>query len=324
MNLICNELTKRGWPVSLVPINSSVDDFVKLTCEVFPIDRQWQAGLWDTFFAIHKFTQIVKVWKPDIVILNCDLPELFGVFISTPAKLIAVEHVNRPWVTRTHLGKVVRKLLKYRGLVWAAVSSHLRIWPDNHNPVAVLINPIVPWRVIPISDSSKTSPLESLIFIGRLAPQKRPEWLLEIAFLTDFPMRIIGEGPLSENLKEKATAKMLNINFEGQIEQPWSSVSSGDLLIVPSEYEGDGLVVIEGLGQGIPMLLADIPDFRRFNFPDRNYCKDAKDFAIKIREYSNHINDLKIPKELRDKILAARSLEVVGNSWEEFLTTFIQ
>ena len=96
-------------------------------------------------------------------------------------------------------------------------------------------------------------------------------------------------------------------------------IKEGDLLIVPSGYEGDGLVVVEGLQQKVPMLLSDIPDFRRFGFPDSNYCVDPADFVNRISEYKNRINELKVPASLRGEILNSRTPKVVGDSWVSYL-----
>lgn len=111
------------------------------------------------------------------------------------------------------------------------------------------------------------------------------------------------------------------VGFLGRVDNPWLEVVPGDLLIVTSMSEGDGLVVIEGLQYGIPMLLIDIPDLRRFNFPDRNYCTDLQDFVDRINSFKENLSALKIPSIVADEILSSRSLAAVGNTWEKFLNS---
>jgi len=321
MNLACNELSKRGWPISLVPINSSPNDQVTPNCEVFPLERQWRGGLISTLTAIWKFQRIINDWKPEVIVLNCDLPELFGATQFSRSRLVVVEHVDRPWITRMVLGRVIRRILKLRKAKWVAVSSHLLIWPNSLNPDAILPNSILTSQAnLKVSNKfKKTNRVERLIFIGRLAPQKRPDWMIKIGKITGIPVSFIGDGAMRESMQSLAIASELNFTFHGRLEDPWAAIEVGDLLIVPSEYEGDGLVVIEGIQKGMPMLISDIPDFRRFRLSELNYCRSIQDFANSIIRFRTDISSLLIPPSISTEILFARSPKNVGDVWEEFL-----
>ena len=323
MNLVCNELVKRGWPIALVPINAGPHDEVIPSCEVFPVERKWRGTLADTTSAIWKLNRVVKSWTPDIIVLNCDLPELFGALLLSRRQLIAVEHINRPWINRRTLGRIVRQILRFRKVKWVAVSAHLSIWPTGKIPDSVLLNSI---STMSMPLESKLNPTYSneirrLFFVGRLAAQKRPKWLLEIGRQTNLPVEVIGEGIMRKSLEELARHFEMKANFRGQITQVWEQVEDGDLLIVPSEYEGDGLVVIEGIQQGLPMLLADIPDFRRFGLPDKNYCKDINEFVKKIDLFRTNQVELLVPENIARSILAPRSMLAVGNMWEDYFNS---
>jgi glycosyltransferase involved in cell wall biosynthesis len=317
MNLLANELTKRGWPVSLVPINSSAPDQVVPVCPVFPMDRIWNGSFINTVVAFWNFKKVVHSWKPDIIVLNCDLPELFGCLLPGTHKLVAVEHSSQPWGQRKHLGKIVRRILRSRKARWAAVSTHLNIWPLNDKPNAVLQNSIL----LPQECNSRVadSAIKRLVFIGRLSQEKRPDLALEIAKLTNLELIIIGDGLLKKELEKKAQHELVQASFLGWVEDPWREIQAGDLLVVTSSFEGDGLIVIEGLAHGIPMLLSDILDLRRFNFPDRNYGKDLKGFVALCEKFRYKLHDLCVPDEISNNILDSRSIEIVSTAWENFL-----
>jgi len=321
MNLVSNELLKRGWVVSVVPINSSNADKIKVLCEIFPMGRKWQGGFWGTAKAQLKFNRLVASWNPDLIILNCDLPELFGALLLSKKPLIAVEHVNRPWASRSILGKLVRKILEIRKTTWVAVSTHLKIWPNESFPEKVILNSIdIGEKNLDVQGTKgNLCALRRIVFIGRLAPQKRPHWLLEIASLTEIPLVVIGAGVLRDTLEIESNTKNLRTTFTGQMTDPWASVGQGDLLLVPSEYEGDGLVVIEALEREIPFLLSDIPEFRRFNFPENIYCKDIIEFVKRIKDCSENLEGLSIPSITSNQILNLRTIDSVGDAWEEFL-----
>jgi glycosyltransferase involved in cell wall biosynthesis len=317
MNLLANELTKRGWPVSLVPINSGKPDQVVPVCSVFPLNRIWNGSFLNTVVAFWNFNKIVNSWKPDIIVLNCDLPELFGALLFGTHKLVAVEHSSRPWGRRKLLGRIVRRILKLRKTHWAAVSTHLNIWPSGDKPNAVLQNSIL----LPRESDSRfaDSVIKRLIFIGRLSREKGPDLALEIAKLTKLKLVIIGDGLMRQELEKRAQQDSTQAFFLGWLEAPWVEIQPGDLLIVTSSFEGDGLIVIEGLAHGIPMLLSDISDLRRFNFPERNYGKDLNDFVALCENFRHKLHDLRVPEEISTGILEARSIETISTEWENFL-----
>jgi glycosyltransferase involved in cell wall biosynthesis len=317
MNLVCNELTKRGWPISLVPINFGPPDKVLPTCQVYPLGRRWKGGLMGTAYAFVKMKQILKSWKPEIIVLNCDLPEMFGALLFGNHQVVAVEHATNPWTNHLTLGKIVRKILVFRKVIWVAVSTHLTIWPSERAPSAVLRNPI-----IPIGENEGIPSINSisrLVYMGRLSPEKRPGLAIEIALKTNFGLSIIGDGYLREQLEHQALRDSLDVSFLGRVENPWLKVKSGDLLIVPSVFEGDGLVVLEGLQRDIPMLLTDIPDFRRFGFPEVNYCSSIANFVSRIDDFKDNLEALKIPNEVSHYLLRERDIEIIGTAWEAFL-----
>jgi glycosyltransferase involved in cell wall biosynthesis len=317
MNLVCNELTKRKWQVSLVPINSGITDGVVLECEVFPLERNWNGTLLNTVESIWKFNKVVTKWDPEVIILNCDLPELFGSLLFSRRKLVVLEHTSKAWAKRSALGRIVRKVLTLRKPIWAAVSNHLTIWPNLGKPQVILQNSIIlPGKKIEISSSNQ---IKRLVFIGRLSREKRPEFALEIARATNLEIIFIGDGVLNNELRDKALKESIKANFLGWIDKPWLNVKNGDLLIVPSSLEGDGLTVVEGLAISAPMLLADIPDLRRFDFPDKQYCASVNDFVVTIFKFKDKIDELVLDEKSSQAVLSTRSINIVGDAWTEFL-----
>lgn len=319
MNLLANELMHQGFKVGLVPINSGPADQVRPLCEVMPLSRTWPGGLRDTIIAYLKFFQVIKKWKPDILILNCDLPELFGALLIKSVPLVVVEHTSFPWNKRKRVGLIVRRILAFRGANWVAVSSHLEAWPNCISFIGVIPNPIN--QVLERPGLEDNVVLKRIIFIGRLSFEKRPEWLLEIAKLVPYPIEIIGDGALREELENSAIKEHLSVKFHGQQLRPWDLIDQGDLLVVSSQYEGDGLVLIEAMLHQCPVLVADIPDLRRFKLPERNYCLGPKDFIRTIMNFEKNLNSLVIPNDLCQPELSSRSISSVGKNWAKVLKT---
>ena len=322
MNMMANEFLDRNYDVKIVTINQADDDFIKIRAPHNPLNRRKENFLIDTIKAFLNYQNILRDFKPNFIIVNCDLPELFALLTFTREQQIIVEHANPAWSTRRLIGLIVRTLLILKGSKFVAVSEHLSIWPFMRKPDRIILNPIPSDLKLPKINKYEQKPIERVVFIGRLAnPQKRPQVLLDIAKATGLKILFIGDGYERKSLAKIANRESLQIEFAQFCENPWLLLCESDLLIVPSLFEGDGLVVIEALLAEIPFLLSDIPDFRRFNFPDYFYCLSINDYVRKILENPNSNQVQRIPDELRNKVLEARQIEKVGNSWEEYFNS---
>jgi glycosyltransferase involved in cell wall biosynthesis len=320
-NIIVNELTKAGLRVSLSTVNLTPPDSVIIECEHFEIGRPWRGGFISTVKALIKLQFVVFKWKPQILVLNCDLPELLGSVLIGGFKVIAVEHASQPWPRRNTLGKMIRFLLNMRSTKWIAVSGHLKIWGLNRRPEIVISNPILAQLdsdyKLRLNFSAK---IGRLVFMGRLSDEKNPELLLEIATLSRLPVRYIGDGPLRANILNKARELSLSVECLGYKTKPWEFLGANDLLIVPSNNEGDGLVLVEAIANRVPIIVRAIPDLLRFELPTHNYCSSALDFSDRISKYSNEIEKLIIPESNRDLIMIQRNSSKIASQWIEFLT----
>ncbi|NKI19559.1 glycosyltransferase [Spongiibacter sp. KMU-166] len=97
---------------------------------------------------------------------------------------------------------------------------------------------------------------EYLIWVGRLDYQKDPLKFLELAKITSRPAIIVGDGPLEKDVKDfisanKLNEKVLHLPFQ---ENVMSLIANAYLLIMTSRFEGFGLVLVEALAAGTPVI----------------------------------------------------------------------
>ncbi len=318
MNILVNELHSRNLDVLLVPINSGPRDQVVPRCRVIELNRNWKSGIIETLKSFVKFQKLVFREKPSIIVLNCDLPEMFGALLVFSSKqLVVVEHSSFPWKTRSKLGRIVRRILLIKSSNWVCVSDHLRIWPFKLLPDAVIPNPLYLTQLK--STSRPNGKISRLVFIGRLSLEKGPNTFLEICSATNLPGLMIGEGRMRSELESHVKEKGLNVNFAGQQLYPWELINRNDLIIIPSEYEGDGLVLLEAMARNHSMLVNDIPDFRRFNLLEVNYCRSPKEYRDRILTNLGNIQSLSIPEGISKELLRSRAVDSVGDEWVDFL-----
>lgn len=92
-------------------------------------------------------------------------------------------------------------------------------------------------------------------YVGRLVPQKRLEVLVEaMASLPDVTLALIGEGELRADLEELCAALGSRARFLGLRPDAASLMSAFDVFCLPSRWEGLGVVLLEAMAAGIPIV----------------------------------------------------------------------
>jgi glycosyltransferase involved in cell wall biosynthesis len=317
MNQLCNQFQKSGLNVELLAIESGPLDLEAFSGKVSTLNRN--KGSLGTASALFRFIRFVHKKSIGTALLNCELPELFGLFLPLKTKLIVIQHNPKPWSRNTALGKLVRRLLRARSAIFISVSDHMKVWPDNSSPAAVIPNPLT-INYQPIQSTSDV--LERLIYIGRLVDyQKNPQQVIRIANQVRLPVKFIGTGNFKSGLEAFARHQGVTIEFAGYHNNPWCELAPGDLLIVPSLEEGDGLVVLEACAANVPILLSDIPDFRKFELGNQHYCISDEDYVAAIEEYRIKLTRLKVNVADAKRLISERDVSKIEKKWLPFFNS---
>jgi glycosyltransferase involved in cell wall biosynthesis len=311
---VYEELLARGINIRLCVLNRTQSDVIPL--EVIALSRVWNAGLVATYRCFKDFKNLVEIEKPNILIAHCELPELFSAFLrNAELRIICVEHTTRPWHRRKPLGALVRIILKLKQAQWVTVTSTSPpIWFGAKKPICIA-NPVSH----SISDSSHLSNAP-LVFVGRIRKEKRPEWAIEAAIANKLQIDVYGDGQQLPLLKKKYSKNSTLVKFRGHIRKPWNEINPKALVIVSSEFEGDGLVVVESILNGNPILLLDNKDLRRFNLPNANYFDSQEDLNFKVSvAQKNKIPIFQPSQEIQIRIAEERNLQKIVTLWEKLL-----
>ena len=317
MNILARELVKNGHNVNLVAINDSLPDLIDPKCEVLEIKRNRKSGILSLLRSIRLLNSFVKTFEPNILLINCELPELLTCFVKFNKRLVVIEHASKPWRNRRKLGFIVRLLLKIRGSIFITVSKSIIAWPFFVNFDSTIENAIfVNEKTFSHPNKSK---IQRLVFIGRLSAEKNPRMFIEICKLTNLPGLFIGSGDEESNLREFVGGD--KIDFLGYQQDPYNFVKNSDLILFTSDSEGDGLVVVEALSHNLPVLLRETVDFLKFDLPVKHYCNSLNDFSRVIVENIQNLENLVIPQNLSQKITSSRNPKVIYEKWKFFLDT---
>lgn len=107
---------------------------------------------------------------------------------------------------------------------------------------------------------------EQILYAGRLATHKRLDLLIH-AFARlkhrhpGYRLKLIGSGPEEQSLNQIVNSMELqqDVLFETKLEERelYEEISRSKLFVLPSEREGQGLVVIEAMALGTPVVAND-------------------------------------------------------------------
>lgn len=112
----------------------------------------------------------------------------------------------------------------------------------------------------------KDSQTIAFICVGRLHQIKGYDRLIEVFKqlneknkLINVSLNIYGDGPERENILKKISDYSLEkiIKLKGQIDNPYNEMQKSDFLLLPSYFESFGIVIVESMSCGTPVLACD-------------------------------------------------------------------
>lgn len=273
-----------------------------------------------------EYIDLLDSFQPDIIHSNRFLGEFITAYdVRSTIKYVCHGHDNmiqfQPLIIKTLINK--EKLLHYLefrflkrkkyNLVptyFLANSTHTfnyykKVLPKSQKKNTKLIqlgfnfnNFFIEKRAIP---NSKIK----LINVGSYQPKKNQQFLIDVAVVlknrgVDFEINLIGNGSEFENVKKKIEDKNLeNYVFQRGLQsnvREWYQRS--DIYLHSANYEPFGLVLLEAMAAGLPIITLDGKGNRDIIENDKNgYMfeeENAELFTDKIIEYSSSHKKYKV------------------------------
>jgi len=130
--------------------------------------------------------------------------------------------------------------------------------------------------------------------VSRLVPQKNLPLLLgalkelNSQESPEFNLTIVGSGPLKTELHSLSADLGIEklVTWKGQLQDVLSFYRSLNVFVLPSDYEGFGLVLLEAMSQGIPVIarrISAVPEVMGEEHPGLVDSVSPVDLALKIR-----------------------------------------
>jgi glycosyltransferase involved in cell wall biosynthesis len=128
-------------------------------------------------------------------------------------------------------------------------------WGINNKKIKVIYNSVD-------SEKFRKNNLQKkfdLITVCRLVPWKGLEELIDFAIKLDLSLLIVGEGPLKNDLFEKASKLKTNIHFVGHVsnDEIVTLLNQSKVFVLNSDYEATSYALIEAKMCGLPVIARD-------------------------------------------------------------------
>jgi glycosyltransferase involved in cell wall biosynthesis len=222
----------------------------------------------------------LRTLKPDVLHAHLPRAELFGYLISGRASAFVVSrHNTEPfWPSGPSLvSKLLTRLVDHRSTRLIAISNAVlasRSLSDGSGlsskirliPYGFEIPVLQAQGQPPSGNGSLLKPENGpvqLRVVARLAPQKDlPTLLRATAILKerrlDVELDVAGAGPDLNALIAMTEDLCITqqVHFVGRIDSPVEFIAKGDIFVLPSIYEGFGLVLLEASAAQVPIIAA--------------------------------------------------------------------
>jgi glycosyltransferase involved in cell wall biosynthesis len=168
------------------------------------------------------------------------------------------------------------------------------------------------------------SPLFTCAFVGRLAEEKNPLFLVDLAKSLapehKFMIRVAGEGPQKKDLEQYIAEENLRDYFtiHGYVEDVAKLLAESHCLLLPSDWEGMPLVLLEAGAAGIPVIATPVGNIPSILNKENGYVGDIKKFRPMITEVMDNYGDALIKaRRLMHKVLDQYNIEKVYGEYRQ-------
>lgn len=176
---------------------------------------------------------------------------------------------HRRGVSRWLKARKIQRVYQQRNVI--AVSAYAledlkRAFEVSPRREAVIANPFDIDAIRSLAQAPLTPPApEFILHVGRFHETKRHDRLLQAYALTDLaiPLVLLGKGSAEKTAALRAQAAALGIEqrviFQGFSDNPYAWMAHASLLVVSSDSEGFGNVLIESMLCGTPVVSTRCP-----------------------------------------------------------------
>lgn len=244
--------------------------------------------------SIKEIKRIIKEQKPAIIHAHDFRASMIAVGATNNIPVISHLHNNAPWMSHYGLKSLSYALTcsRYCAILTVSDSVFDQYVFGNlfRSKLHVMGNPVNVRDICIRAKQYSADEYYDIGFCGRLTKQKNPFFFLEIVHrvkkeLPTVRVAMIGDGEQKEQVELQISEKKLsdNIKLYGFVDNPYPILKNCGLLCMPSLWEGFGMVAIEALTLGVPVVCSGVGGLPGIvNDECGKLCKTKEDYVSEI------------------------------------------
>ena len=278
-----------GWDCVFLALESLAEDQEAVTrCRNLGFQlHSLNVGPRSVFRALYRLRRVIRDLKPDIISTHLGRADIYTPWVKGQVPMITTHHnIKQHHGRLTNLGyQFSDRRVAWRTGVSRACNDSFLAGGFLQTPHVVISNPVDPGRLL--VRQSRASLLKSwgwgesctlLVTVARLAHQKGYPDLLEavrrlkVQGMSEIRLVIAGEGPLRSELLGLVAEKGLEgeVRLLGLYRDVADLYAAADAFVLPSLWEGLGLVILEAWCLGCPVAASAIPAIQEFMVDGEN------------------------------------------------------
>lgn len=343
MRLISNEL-KNCVELTIVSGISS-DPYI-----LSGVNYYWVKFSIVNFFSLWKKNlKILKEVNPDLVHINgiwrpeCWLFQIAAQNMGIPV-VLSTHGMLEPYIlSKNWLKKKVALLIYQHQALMNIDFFHVTAKSELHQirklgykqPAKIIGNGVDISEIVQKEDWNSKGQIR-VLFLSRIHPKKGVEYLIDaLSKLQAHSLRVIiaGEGELDyiESLKRRSRERGVSnsIDFIGSVhgKKKWELYASSDLFILPTYSENFGIVIIEALATGIPVITTKGAPWKDLEVYKCGYWIDLTVENLVTALETAVTNSSKLNKEMglrgRNLVLKKYDIKLIGEKMIKFYKSII-
>lgn len=331
---------KQGGDNVSFPLDRRVQ-LIDLRCSIYSIFKYPIYTRLFKYFSLsrmfqERFRAVINDFKPDTISVAIPNAEEFVwevVKVAQNIRVVIESHVAYEYLSYgrsktdfyLYLFHSPFKAIRHSDAVIVLTKGDADTWKQKGvQKVLVVPNP-VSFYVENVDNVEKDE--KRIISVGRLVSQKRFDRLIDAFALIanhylEWHVDIIGEGELRHALEQRVFENQLSsrIKIYDYTSDVMSEYLKSQFLVLSSDYEGFGLVIVEAMACGLPVISTDCPhgpsDIIDNGVTGWLVGLNVKDLADRMEWMITHQEELKNMGVKAHEAASAYRKEVIMKKWE--------
>lgn len=245
----------------------------------------------------------IKELKPDIIHAHDYTAGIICSVFGNKIPVINHLHNNPPWIRKKNIKSFVyffaAKRISRILIVSDSVMKEFIFGEKLLSKTLLVGNPFDASKIRFLAEQDKNSRKYDILFCGRLSSQKNPILFIHIVELLKekipgIKAAMLGDGDLKAEVEQKIRQLNLEdtITLYGFMSNPYGIMKNSRLLCIPSKYEGFGLVSLEAMSLGVPVVASPVGGL--VHIVDDScgaLCHSTQGFVKKIFEFLTSLQE---------------------------------